>query len=116
MKQAGRMWNLCWAKFLVSIGFVELEGVSCFFVKFDEHGNVLAELVSWVDDILLSCRNKETSKEIVDEITGRFKCKFSKPDENGYVDLLNIGIKQNFKFGKLDSIELNQAKYIDKFQ
>ncbi|GMG36294.1 unnamed protein product [Ambrosiozyma monospora] len=113
LRQSGHRWAVCWVDFLLSIGFVELKGVNCLFAKFDENGSIIATLVSWVDDCMLSCKDQESSNEIMDTILKRFQCKVSVP-VHGTIDLLNINIKQVYKFGKLHSIELNQAAYINK--
>ena len=88
LKQSGREWNLQLDKFILKIGFKRLTSESYLHIKRNNQNTITCILGVYVDDILITGKNKEIQNT---KKKNKIKKRFNKK-EIGNVDFV-IGIK-----------------------
>ena len=103
LKQSGRNWNLLLNDFLLSIDFVRSQVDPCMYTKGTGKGKII--LVTWVDDMIVTCADDVLLNETKDLLKSKFKMK----DLGVISDFLGI----SFELGE-GVIKMNQRKYVVK--
>ena len=103
LKQSGRDWHNVLHNYLKSEKFEQSLNDSCMFTKMSNESKII--IIVWVDDIIIAGSNVEVLEEMKSSLSQRFKMKD--------LEKLSYFLGMKFKFGG-DSVEMNQAKFVEK--
>lgn len=106
LKQRSRQWYLTFNDYILKIGFEMSNYDNCVFIK-RKNGVVVAYLLLYVDDMLVSAATIAEVQEIKDQLRVQFETK----DLGCARRILGMDIVRNRKEGKL---WLTQSDYISK--
>ncbi len=105
LKQAPREWYLNVSAFLKSIGFEQLGGDPCLFVR-RRNGN-FAMVALYVDDLVIASTDESEMNDVVKQFNKKYKMKnIGKPEL-----IVGLNVTRDFKAG---TIKLSQHKYVNE--
>ncbi len=107
LKEAPKLWNLEFSRFVTSIGFKQCSSDECLYIFRDDDSNNTVYLLLYVDDILLCSPNYDQLSKFKSLIKVKFKCK----DFNRIKNFLGLNIDYNRERGVL---KINQKNLICK--
>lgn len=115
LKQSGLLWHDTISAKLAEKDFKRHFAFPCTFVHHDKNGNVDAVIGMFVDDLILTAKNRSIFDRLLKFLQANYTVSIIKPDESGYQTFLGTQL-QILRDGKdrVTSIKMNQSNYIDK--
>ncbi len=113
LKQAGRLWHLELSKTLAKIGYKRHDAFPSTFIKKGRNGQVICVIGLFVDDMIVSTKEKSEMQKLSNFLSEHYKLKEIQADEDGMQRFLGMNLKvERCEEGKTLSININQSEYI----